>query len=125
MMDNKIFQLIFDELSKFLPNDWKKLVVYLEHGEDSYSYSFYVMTNKEYVKCFNLENVSEESIMKSFSKIEKAVSKERSHLSSEHKWSNMTMLVEATGKMKSFYDYTDLSKGTYAYKKEWKKRFLV
>lgn len=124
MMDNKIFQLIFDELSKYLPNGWDKLIAYLEHGEDSYSYSFYIKKNKEYIKCFDLESVSENALMKSFSKIEKAVSKERNKLSSD-KWSNMTMVVESNGKMKTFYDYTDLSKGTYSYKKEWKKRFLI
>ena len=45
MMDEKIFQIIFDEVAAFLPNQWSEVVIYLEHGEDSYSYAFYVKVN--------------------------------------------------------------------------------
>ncbi len=124
MMDNKIYQVIFDEISKFLPNAWENLVVYLEHGEDSYSYSFYVKVNNKYKKCFDLEYVSEDEMFKSFARIEKSVDKERKKLGSD-KWSNMTMVVNSNGKMNTSFDYTDLSKGTYKYKKEWQKKYLV
>ena len=40
MMNDKVYQLIFDKLAAFLPNGWERIVVYLEHGEASYSYSF-------------------------------------------------------------------------------------
>lgn len=33
MINDKVYQSIFDEVSKYLPNDWGKLVVYLEFGE--------------------------------------------------------------------------------------------
>lgn len=121
MINDKIYQVIFDEISIFLPDNWTKLVVYLEHGEESYSYSFYVKVDEAFIKCFEL-NISEEELLKSFANIESFVSKERSKLNPC--WSNMTMVVEDNGTMKTEFDYTDLSCGSYQYKKEWRKKYL-
>ena len=35
------------------------------------------------------------------------------------------MLVDADGNMHTDFDYTDLSSGTYQFKKAWKKKYLV
>lgn len=121
MINHKIYQLIFDEISNFLPDEWTKLVIYLEHGEEAYSYSFYVKINGEYVKCFDLP-VSEEKLFAAFARIENNVSKERCKL--DNHWSNMTMIVDDRGNMKADFDYTDLSNGNYQYKKAWKKKYL-
>lgn len=121
MMNDKIYQMIFDELSVFLPPEWTKLVVYLEHGEEAYSYSFYVKVGRNYVKCFDLD-ISENKLFAAFARIEKKVSKERSKL--DKCWSNMTMVVDGEGNMKTAFDYTDLSRGNYQYKKAWKKKYL-
>lgn len=124
MMNDRIYQLIFDKLEQYLPNSWDRLVVYLEHGEDSYSYSFFVKTDNKYTKCYDLKGINEDDLMASFAQIEKAVAAERAESKTEL-WSNMTMVVEATGKMKTAFDYTDLSSGSYQYKKNWKKAYLV
>lgn len=124
MMNDKIYQLIFDKLAKHLPNYWDRLVVYLEHGEDSYSYSFFVKSGNKYTKCFDLKGIDEETLMTSFAQIEKAVTAERAKSKTEL-WSNMTMVIDANGKMKTDFDYTDLSNGSYQYKKNWKKAYLV
>lgn len=121
MMNDKIYQMIFDEVLNFLPSEWEKIVVYLEHGEDSYSYSFYVKIKGNYVKCFDL-GISDDKLLSSFARIEKKVSKERSKL--DKCWSNMTMIVDDEGNMKTAFDYTDLSRGNYQYKKAWKKKYL-
>lgn len=121
MMSEKIYQMIFDEVSNFLPSEWTQLVVYLEHGEEAYSYSFYVKVNGRFVKCFDL-NVSEDKLLAAFAKIEKKVSKERSKL--EKCWTNMTMVIDSEGNMKTAFDYTDLSRGNYQYKKAWKKKYI-
>lgn len=42
MMDEKVYQNIYDELSGYMKSDFSKLVVYLEYGENSYSFSFYL-----------------------------------------------------------------------------------
>lgn len=122
MVNEKIFQTIFDELSKFLQNKWERLVIYLEHGEEAYSYLFYVKEEGKYSQCFDL-GFSEKEILKSFSKIEKIVSKERDGMN--EKWTNMTMVIDDKGNMKTDFDYTDLSEGNYRYKKEWKKKYLI
>lgn len=121
MMNDKIYQMIFDEVSDFLPFEWSKVVIYLEHGEEAYSYSFYVKVGRSYVKCFDLE-ISENKLFAAFARIEKKVSKERSKL--DKCWSNMTMVVDDEGNMKTAFDYTDLSRGNYQYKKAWKKQYL-
>ena len=108
MMNDKVDQLIFDKLAAFLPNGWERIVVYLEHGEASYSYSLFVKVGNEYTKCFDLPGLHEDALMNSFAEIEKAISKERAKSKMEL-WSNMTMVVDASGRLKTDFDYTDLS----------------
>lgn len=123
MINEKIYQGIYDELSKYLAFKWEKLVVYLEYGNASYSFSFYVKTQEGYVKCYDLPDVSEKALEDSFKAIDKLVSKERNKGEGEI-WSNMTMIVTAAGGMHADLDYTDLSEGTYQFKKAWKKKYL-
>ena len=123
MMDNKLFQKVFNEIATLLPSKWDKVVIYLEHGEESYSYSFFVENAGAYTKCFDMDNFSEDEMFTVFSKIEKIVSIER--VKCKALWSNMTMVVDSTGAMKTDFDYTDLSNGSYQYKKLWKKKYLV
>lgn len=122
-MNEKVYQYIFDELSKYLTAGWEKLVVYLEYGNASYSYSFYVKSKEGYVKCYDLADVIEEDLMSTFEKIDEFILKERGE--EGDLWSNMTMIVDCFGRMHADFDYTDLSKGNYQYKKEWKKKYLV
>ena len=124
MMNEKVFQGIYDELSKYLSGNWEKMVVYLEYGETSYTIAFFEKTNGAYVKCFDIPGASEERLLKSFSKVDKIVSKERGKHGQEA-WSTMTMVVTSDGHMHTDYDYTDLSGGTYQYMKNWKKKYLV
>lgn len=123
MISEAVYQNIYEELSRYLMPGWKKLVVYLEYGNASYSFSFFIQNSNEYVKCYNLPNVSDEELVKSFSKIDKIVSTERKKV--DETWSNMTMVVDNTGSMHTDFDYTDLSQGNYQYKKDWKKKYLV
>ena len=122
MMNEAIYQKIYEELNKYLMPKWEKLVVYLEYGNASYSFSFFVKKGKEYIKCYDLLGVSEEALAQSFKKIDVFVSKERDK--AKDKWSNMTMIVECDGTMHTDYDYTDLSEGTYQFKKMWKQKYL-
>ena len=124
MLNEKTYQSIFDKVSAFLPDGWERLVVYLEYGEDSYSFSFYVKQNGEYVKCYDLPGVSEDKLMNAFQLIDKEVLKEREKTKSDL-WSNMTMIVDNNGNMHTDFDYTDLSEGSYKYSKNWKAKYLV
>ena len=123
MINEKIYQSIFDEVYSYLPNDWDKVVIYLEYGESSYSMSFYVNESGHYTKCYDLKGISDEELYQSFKRINNAVAIERNMISGE-KWSNMTMVVERSGKMNVNFDYTDLTDKAYEYSKKWKKKYL-
>lgn len=123
MMQEKTFQIIFDELNKCLSEDWEKLVLYLEYGEAEYSYAFYVLIDGKYVNGYDLHEVSKEEIAESFRKIDKAVLEDRKE-SKDKLWTNMTMIVSPDGSMHTDFDYTDLTEGSYNYKKRWKEKYL-
>lgn len=124
MMNEKVYQAIFNTIAPLLPESWTKLVVYLEYGEDSYSFSFFYSDGKKYIKCFDIPGISEEVLFAAFKKIDQAVLPERNKINADL-WSNMTMIVDADGNVHTDFDYTDLSSGTYQYKKSWKKKYLV
>lgn len=124
MMNEKVYQTIFNTIAPLLPEFWTKLVVYLEYGEDSYSFSFFYSDGKKYIKCFDIPEISEKALFESFRKIDKVVSPERNKTQGDL-WSNMTMIVDADGNVHTNFDYTNLTSGTYQYKKAWKKKYLV
>lgn len=123
MIDEKIYQKIYDELNVFLVPEWKKLIVYLEYGEGSYTFSFYIKGEKDFFNGYDLPNVSEKKIDDAFKKIDKIVLKERMK-EKDDLWTNMTMVVSKFGDFHVDFDYTDLSKDAYQYKKNWKKKYL-
>ena len=123
MIDEKLYQSIYEELDKYLSFGWSKLLVYLEYGEDSYTFSFYVKIKEKYVKCYDIPNVSIDELMNSFQKIDLFVSKERNKV--KEKWTNMTLMVDNTGNMHTDFDYTDLSEVTYEFRNNWKKKYLI
>lgn len=124
MINDRIYQSIFDEVSNYLPSDWNKVVVYLEYGESSYSISFYVKQSGNYIKCYDINGISDDDLYQSFKKINNDIVIQRDMVAGE-KWSNMTMVVERSGKMNVDFDYTDLTERAYQYSKEWKKKYLV
>ena len=121
-MDEMIYQFIFDEISEITKINWERMVIYLEYGTASYSFVYYVKSNGEYIQCFDVEGLSEDIILQKFRNIDSRVSQERK---SCDKWSTMTMTISDTGDFKVDFDYSDLSQGTYLYKKEWKKKYLI
>lgn len=123
MMKEAVYQAIYEELNQYLMTGWEKLVVYLEYGEASYSFSFFVKIGKDYIKCYDIPNLTEDALTDSYRKIDRLVSAERNK--EKELWSNMTMVAERTGSLHVDFDYTDLSAGTYQYKRDWKKKYLV
>ena len=70
-----------------------------------------------------MENISDDDIFTAFENIDEALSQEWEK--ETEPWSNMTMLVDNSGNMKTYFDYTDLSEGNFEYKKIWENRYLV
>lgn len=123
MIDDKTYQKIYDELNKYFVPNLEKAVIYLEYGEGSYAFSLYEKVDGEHINVYDIPGVSENKIDASFKKIDKWVLKERKK-EKDDLWTNMTMVVSKTGDMKVDFDYTDLSEGTYRFKKNWKKKYL-
>jgi len=121
MMNDNIYQKIYDEIEKYLPDKCDCSIIYIEYGENSYNMSFYVKSEGETVKCYDLPYVDEASLLDSFSKIDKIVGPERE--AEENKWSNMTLVIDGDD-FNAYFDYTDLTKGSFAYKKAWKQKYL-
>lgn len=121
MMNDTTYQAIYNEIEPLLPNKWERLVIYIEYGKASYSMFFYVGKQDKMVKCYDLPDVTDNELLTMFARIDKLLSTEREK--EEDKWSNMTMVVNGND-FKVFFDYTDLSIGSYKYKKEWKKKYI-
>ena len=124
MIKDNVYQSIFDEVYKYLPSEWNKVVIYLEYGESSYSISFYVKELGKYQKCYDLKGVSDEELYQSFKKINNYITIQRDMIAGE-KWSNMTMVIARSGDIHVDFDYTDLTERAYQYSKEWKMKYLV
>lgn len=123
-MDETIYQRILDELAQYLPQDWQKLVVYLEYGEASYTIAFFVKQSGKYRKCYDLAGVSDAELLTSFKCINEFVAPARKNAPGG-KWTTMTMVVDDTGDMHTDFSYEDLSETSYEYEQEWKKQYLV
>ena len=125
MMQNKLFEILFNEVGRYLPEGWDSLVFYLEYGADSYAYNLYLLKNDDYENILNLLNVKIKDVQESIRRIDEIVSSYRDSTKGEL-WTNLTMVIHSDGHIYSFdYDYTDLTDCAYSYKKKWKKKYLV
>ena len=121
------FQMIFDRIAQFLPSGWDSVVFYAEYTDSSYSMEFYVRNqNGQYVKCYDLANVSHDALFEQFLEIDKFLDVQRKRLEQSKRWSNLTMIVRDDGKVKIDYGYGDpFEEGAYARRKEWKLKYLM
>lgn len=124
-MDNKILQEVFDMIQPFLPNDWKKMILFIGYTTGSYSMKFYTFDSSGKCKdCFSKEGVSKAKLVQLFMGIDKKISKNRKELIDKNKWSVMTMIVNSDGSMKTEFDYDDISENFIAYEQKWKEKYL-
>lgn len=125
-MNPTIYQTIFDKLQDFMPPKWDKLVFYAGYSNGSYSMKYYIENDEEqYIDCFSLQGVKKSDLIKLFIEINKDLSVERESLNAKQKWTVLTMIVDKSGKMRTEFDYADISENSIAYEQEWKKRYLV
>ena len=123
MLNDQIYQQIFDLLSELLPTVWEKIVFYLEYGEASYSAALYVKIDGSYIDGVDLPGVYEDQVFEAFDAIDELVLPEREAIQ-ESLWTNMTMCVDNTGHMRTDFDYSELSESGYKYQENWKKKYL-
>lgn len=125
-MNSDMYQKIFDLIAEVLPENWSKLVFVAGYTEGSYSMKYYVkMGATDYLDCFELGNIDNLQILQLFIKLDSVISSERSLLQDSEKWNVLSMTVDSEGKMKTDFDYTDISNDVIAYEEEWKKKYLV
>ena len=102
-----------------------KTVLFVGYTAGSYSMKFYAKTNSRYIDCFSFAGVSKNDLAKLFKKIDRVLKTERDKLTEKNKWTVLTMIVDSTGAMKTFFEYDDHSDDMIAYKKKWKKKYLT
>lgn len=125
-MNVELYQNIFDLLADVLPENWSKLVFMAGYTEGSYSMKYYVKTGTtDYLDCFELGNIDNIQILQLFLKINKIISQERSSLKNSERWNVISMIVDSGGKMKTDFDYSDISNDMIKYEEQWKRKYLV
>lgn len=124
-MNEKLFQNIFDKIQEGLPSEWKRIAFYAGYTGGSYSMKYYVDNGKDgYIDCFSLDNIKKAQIIKLFMSIDKIISPERKKLNEKDRWTVLSMIVNSDGKMKTEFDYTDISENAISYEQEWKAKNL-
>lgn len=130
--ENLVFEKIAHRLQRVLPAGWNKICMYAEISEKSYEISYYCFVNgkSKPIHCYALVDeyqIEEKDIDEVFADINQLLKPfwKQSNESGKEAWSNFTLVFESTGKFSGYYDYTDLSEGSYNYKKVWKDKYLL
>ena len=124
-MNELDYQAIFDVLQDVLPPVWEKVVFYAEYTEGSYSMKYFVNINGgSFVDCYQLKEFSKAQIIKVFMNIDKMISPIRSQMEKGKRWNVLTLIVDASGKFGTEFDYADISENTISYHEAWKDKYL-
>ena len=120
------FQKIFDILSENVPDNWQKIVLYVEYGEESYLIKYFVKNSTgKYLDCYAFDFLDEKSLNEVFSDINNIITPARKNASPKDLWYVMTMIVDDTGCFRTEYEYEDISEYSIEYYMKWKKKYLV
>ena len=123
-MNDNYLQKIFSNLETILPAEWQKVVFYAGYTKGSYSMKYYTDYGDGYVDCFSDKNVKKADVINVFIAINRIISRERDSLEDKKRWNVMSMLVDNAGKIKTEFDYSDISENPIEYEKEWKKKYI-
>lgn len=121
-MDDKLYQQIFNIISKFLPRRWEKIACYFRYKYSSYSFKFYVKEKDScYKQCYDYK-IDEVELGKAFEQIFDLLSGKNVKTTIV-----LTLLVNRQGEIKAEYDYDNeiIDKSWYKYEQAWVKKFLV
>ena len=113
---NEIYGKIADTLNETIPEEWDKVLLYGEILEDVQRayFNYYPAGSDESVYSHDIPNlfeVSQDKYKKLWYELVKILSELwRTFKNSEQElWTNLTFILESTGKFKIDYDYTDLT----------------
>ena len=86
---------------------------------------FYTSDKKGiFTDCFGQKGANKAQLIKTFMSIDKALSAVRKELADKDRWTVMTMIVGSDGKMKTEFDYADISENAIAYEQAWKEKYV-
>ena len=80
--------------------------------------------NGAYVDCYQLKNCTRTKLIRLFMDIHKVLEPSRKQTNGQNPWTVFTMIVDANGNMKTYFDYEDISESAIAYEKTWKEKYL-
>ena len=117
------FQKIYELLEPTLPENWQKIVMYMEYDDDSYTMKYFVKyAAGNIVDCYDLKNTSLEQLRDVFSAIDDLVYEKREEL--KEKWQVATIIINSTGKFRCDFTYLDEDQNIEEYYQTWKKQYL-
>ena len=79
----------------------------------------------KYIDCYNLQEFTEDDIVKTYIEIDKVLYPERQKLAADKRWSVLTFSIDSEGKFKSEFSYDDIDADYLKYIGEWKKKYLA
>lgn len=123
-MEKDIYKEIAENLVTVLPENWEKVCLYCYMADYAYQFSFHVKIDGKYIQCFNLKEVygiSEKDVLECFKKLNSVIRPDYE----EKKFYVMTYILESSGNFVTEYEYNDYTETSLAYKREWKKKYLV
>lgn len=118
---NEIYGKIANTLNETIPEEWDKVLLYGEINEDIRTayFNYYPVGSNESVYSHDIPNLF--NIPKDeYKKLLRQLLDNLEELWQEYKnneqepWTNLTFILESTGKFKIDYDYTDLSEASPA-----------
>lgn len=127
-----IYSQIADKLDEIIPEEWTKIYAYAEIIEDAKeAYFFYCPKDKkEFVYSHFIPQMTNMSQHDYFKFLEQLLDcfkelQDEFRKSGQDVWTNLTFIIESTGKFKIDYDYTDLSEAS-DYKRQiiWNYKYL-
>ncbi len=122
-MNDRIFQQVFDAISRFLPDRWSQVVFFAGYTEGSYSMKFYAREkDSPYTDCFHMPGATVPELIKTFAQIDGFIKNEKGIDSQP--WTIFTMIVGEDGKMRADFEYEDHSQDMLTYEAQWKERYL-
>ena len=106
IMNDDIYQKIYETLDDVLPQKWEKIVFTALYGEESYEMKYYADSGDGNMKdCFELAVVSKSQLIKTFIALNKIIAPERNALEPKHKWKKMTLNISANGEFNADFEY--------------------
>jgi uncharacterized protein (TIGR01741 family) len=113
---NEIYGKIAETLNETIPEEWDKVFMYGEINEDAQKtfFNYYPVGSKESIYSFDIpdlfdisEDENDNLRYKLLNILEELWQEFKNN--GQEPWTNLTFILESTGKFKIDYDYTDLS----------------